>query len=441
MTIDPNDLFTRLVTFTESVADYLSGRWTLYQLLLIALCFLVALLLSRRIEPALVDRARTIHGNPDILRVLVALLRRSEWVLFLILLWFLRAILLESTWPSRTYLISVAITLAFAWLVTAVLTRAIRNRTLARVIAILAFAYIAVDILDLKHGVTTFLDSLALQLGSIRISLLLVLNTVVVTALLLWFASIAGRIAENQVQRLEDLSPSVRVLTGKIIRIGLVAAAIVIAVTSTGIDLTAFTLLSGAIGVGLGFGLQKVVSNFVSGIIILGDKSIKPGDTIELGETFGWIQELRARYVSVITRDGREYLIPNEDFITQQVVNWSYSDSFVRLDVDFGVSYHSDPHEVIRIAVETTSKVDRIVTSKPPVCWMTAFGSSSLDFKLRFWIEDPKAGLTNIRGQVLLALWDAFKKADISIPFPHREIIMKTPVDIRTASDRGKDQN
>jgi small-conductance mechanosensitive channel len=207
-----------------------------------------------------------------------------------------------------------------------------------------------------------------------------------------------------------------------------------------GIDLTAFTVLSGAVGVGIGFGLQKVVSNFISGIIILMDESIKPGDTISLGETFGWIRELRARFVSVVTRDGREFLIPNEDFITREVINWSFSDKFVRLDVPFGVSYDADPHEVVRVAIEAAASVERVDgTRRPPVCWLTAFGDSSLDFLLRFWISDPQMGLTNIRGKILMALWDAFKEHDISIPYPHREVIMKTPIRVspEDASGRG----
>ena len=202
---------------------------------------------------------------------------------------------------------------------------------------------------------------------------------------------------------------------------------VLIAMSELGIDLSALTILSGAVGVGIGFGLQKVVSNFISGIIILMDQSIKPGDTISLGETFGWIRELRARFVSVVTRDGREFLIPNEDFVTTQVVNWSFSDRYVRLDVPFGVSYDADPHEVSRVAIEAASSVDRVdTTRKKPVCWMTAFGESSIDFKLRFWIEDPQQGLTNIRGKVMLALWDGFKDAGISIPYPHREVIVRS---------------
>ena len=170
---------------------------------------------------------------------------------------------------------------------------------------------------------------------------------------------------------------------------------------------------------------QKVVSNFISGIIILLDRSIKPGDTISLGDTFGWIRELSARFVSVVTRDGREHLIPNENFITQEVINWSFSNDLIRLDVPFGVSYESDPHEVSAMAIAAAAGVPRVLSSNKPVCWMTDFGESSIDFVLRFWINDPQNGLTNIRGKVLLALWDVFKQNGVKIPYPHREIIMQ----------------
>ena len=184
-----------------------------------------------------------------------------------------------------------------------------------------------------------------------------------------------------------------------------------------------FVYLGTAIGVGLGFGLQAIASNFISGIIILMDRSIKPGDTITLGETFGWIRELRARFVSVVTRDGKEYLIPNEDLITGQVVNWSHSDEFVRLDIFFGTSYGCDPHQVRKLAVEAALSVDRVLgPPKNAVCHIVGFGDSSVDYILRFWISDPTAGLTNIRGNVYLALWDIFKANNISIPFPQREV-------------------
>jgi small-conductance mechanosensitive channel len=207
------------------------------------------------------------------------------------------------------------------------------------------------------------------------------------------------------------------------LQVVLYTSAFVVALRVVGVDLTGLAVLSGAIGVGLGFGLQKVVSNLVSGIIILLDKSIKPGDVISLGETFGWINALGARYVSVVTRDGREYLIPNEDLITGQVVNWSHSSDFVRLDIFFGTAYGDDPHQVRALAIEAAASVDRVLAHpKPPVCHIVGFGDSSVDYILRFWISDPTGGLTNIRGNVYLALWDIFKANGISVPFPQREV-------------------
>jgi small-conductance mechanosensitive channel len=152
---------------------------------------------------------------------------------------------------------------------------------------------------------------------------------------------------------------------------------------------------------------------------------------ISLGETFGWINSLGARYVSVVTRDGKEYLIPNEDLITGQVVNWSHSNEFVRLDIYFGVSYRDDPHLVRRIAIEAASGVERVLTSRAPVCHIVGFGDSSVDYILRFWITDPTGGLTNIRGNVYLALWDAFKEHGVTIPFPQREVrLLDQPVHV-----------
>jgi small-conductance mechanosensitive channel len=289
----------------------------------------------------------------------------------------------------------------------------------------------AASILGVVDDVTAILDRVGFSIGGTRITLLLVLQSIVFVGGLLWLALKTGNFFDKRIQQVDELTPSLRVLLGKILRIALVILAVTIAMQSLGINLTALTVLSGAVGVGIGFGLQKVVSNFISGMIILLDESIKPGDTITVGETFGWIRELRARFVSVVTRDGREYLIPNEDFITTQVINWSFSDRYVRLDVPFGVSYDSDPHQVVDIAIAAASSVDRVVAGfRPPVCWMTEFGDSSINFLLRFWIEDPQQGLTNIRGKVMMALWDAFKENDIKIPFPHREVIMKTPVTV-----------
>jgi small-conductance mechanosensitive channel len=417
---------------------FVLSEWTFYQLGIIAVGYIFASFIASRTEPAMETRARRIKGNPDLLRVIIAFMRRLKWLFFILWLWLANVILTRATWPSQRWLVSTALTLAAAWFIISVLTKIIRNPSLSRMVAIVSWGYLALYATGLDGPVLSTLDSAAVNLGATRLSLLIILKAVVLTVALIWIATLIGNVLSHWVQRSGDLTPSFKVLISKVIKIGLIMIAGTVALSATGIDLTALTIFSGAVGVGIGFGLQKVVSNFISGIIILLDKSIKPGDTITLGDTFGSIRDLRSRFVSVITRDGKEYLIPNEDFISQQVVNWSFSSDYVRIDVDFGTSYDSNPHDVVRIAIETASAVPRVANDyQVPACWMTAFGASSLDFRLRFWISDPANGLTNIRGQVLMALWDAFKHAGIAIPFPHREIIMKTPVEIQRSPGVG----
>ena len=278
---------------------------------------------------------------------------------------------------------------------------------------------------NVHEAVGAFLDDLAFEFGDFRISIMTIISALVVIGVLLTLARIGSTTTATTIRRNEDISPSMQVLAVKAVQITLYGFAFFIGINTVGIDLSGLAILTGAIGVGLGFGLQKVISNLVSGVIILLDKSIKPGDVISLGETFGWIQTLGARYASVITRDGKEYLIPNEDLITNQVVNWSHSNDYVRLDIFFGTAYSDDPHKVRELAIEAATTVERVLDyPKRPVCHIVGFGDSSVDYILRFWIKDPTGGLTNIRGGVYLALWDAFKANNISIPFPQREVRM-----------------
>jgi small-conductance mechanosensitive channel len=423
--MSPDTFIAALQSWATLVLSYLTAPWFAYQLAIIVVLFGLAKLLSLRVEPRLEARAREIRGHPGLLRVVVAMLRRIEWIFFSLFLFIALTVMRSVTWPSRSHFIAIALSLSLAWLFVAVLSRVIRNRLVARTLTWLAWIYVALVILGFDDEAGSFLDSMALPLGEVRLSLLLILKAVLLLIATIWVAVILGRYFDEQVQKSDELTPSIRVLIGKVAKFGLILVAGTIALSSVGIDLSAFTVFTGAVGLGLGFGLQKVISNFISGIIILLDKSIKPGDTISLEGTFGWIRELRARFVSVVTRDGREYLIPNEDFITNRVVNWSFSDELVRLDVDFGVSYDADPHEVSKLAIEAAMTVGRVEDSRRPVCWLTGFGDSSLDFVLRFWIRDPQQGLTNVRGKVLLALWDTFKENNVNIPYPHREIIMK----------------
>ena len=434
--MDIEALKAKALEYGEIALGYVGHPELLFQIGLIIVLYIPSWFLSNRVEPLLEKQARKIKGMPGTLRIIVAFLRRMEWLFFVILLGIAYILTSAFHWPEKNYLIYSAMLLSVAWLSISVVSHAIRKRLIRRVFTFTVWALVAASILGITDDITGTLNSISLgfKMGDEPFTVLSLLKAVIFIGVLLWLAVKAGNFFDNRIQQVDELTPSLRVLLGKILRIALVVLAVTIAMQSVGINLTALTVLSGAVGVGIGFGLQKVVSNFISGMIILLDESIKPGDTITLGETFGWIRELRARFVSVVTRDGREYLIPNEDFITTQVINWSFSDKYVRLDVPFGVSYDSDPHQVIDVAIQAAADVDRVEARyRPPVCWMTEFGDSSINFLLRFWIDDPQQGLTNIRGQVMLALWDAFKANDIKIPFPHREVIMRTPVTVTQA--------
>jgi len=427
METDPTPILQELQALAQQARMFLESLmrpgWRLYQIGLLLGLMALAQLVAWRLHGRLHAWLRTREGWPRWrLRAALILLRRLRLIVFVVLAWSLVLVMRELTWPSRSYLIGIAATLATAWLVIGLAARLVRNPVLRRLVSWGLWIYATLYVLGLTEETATVLDNLSLSVGEVRLSALTLLRAAIVTAVLFTAARLVARSSAARIRSDEDISPSMQVLIVKVMQVALYGAALFIGLKAVGFDLTGLAFLSGAIGVGLGFGLQKVVSNLVSGVIILLDKSIKPGDVISLGETFGWINALGARYVSVVTRDGKEFLIPNEDLITSQVVNWSHSNEFVRLDIYFGTSYGDDPHKVREIAVEAARSVSRVLSSRPPVCHIVGFGDSSVDYILRFWITDPTQGLTNVRGAVYLALWDAFQDNGISIPFPQREV-------------------
>ena len=387
-------------------------------------CFVLAFLLRRWIAPRVLEWMRTLEGWPKWrLRTLLVIQKRLQLIFFVILSWMSVGIMAQvRTFPSWRNLLVLAATIATAVLLVSVATRLVRNRFLRRIVTWGLWIYVTLYYLGMVEAFSDFLDGMAVEFGDFRLSALAIVKALVVTGILFTVARLISTTTSSRIRENEDISPSMRVLAVKMLQIVLYGSAFFIGLKAVGFDLTGLAVLSGAIGVGLGFGLQKVVSNLVSGVIILLDKSIKPGDVISLGDTFGWINSLGARYVSVVTRDGKEYLIPNEDLITGQVVNWSHSNEFVRLDIFFGTAYGDDPHKVRKLAIEAATSVNRVLKTRPAVCHIVGFGDSSVDYILRFWIRDPTEGLTNIRGNVYLALWDTFRENDISIPFPQREV-------------------
>ena len=267
-----------------------------------------------------------------------------------------------------------------------------------------------------------FLDSLAVILGDVRISASTVLKGVLALAILLWIAGVLSQFLERRIRSVPNLTPSIQELFAKLFKVVLIAIAFIVALDIVGIDLTAFALFGGAVGVGIGFGLQKIVANLISGIILLLDKSVKPGDVIEIGGEIGWINSLGARYVSVVTHDGVEHLIPNEILISERVSNWSYSNQEMRLKLPVGMSYSCDPRLARDLCIEAAAECERVLKTPPPSCLLRGFGDNSVDLDVNFWINDPKKGVANVKSDVLFRIWDKFKAANIEIPFPQRDL-------------------
>lgn len=314
--------------------------------------------------------------------------------------------------------------LLLAWIFIRLLVQIIDHKLARNVIAFTIWGLAALSILGILDQTTTTLDAIGFNIGDFRLSALTVTKGLLGIFILLYGALFAANLLERKISNSRSLTPSSRVLISKISRVALIVTAVLIGLTSAGIDLSLFAVFSGAVGLGIGFGLQKVISNLFSGMLLLMDQSIKPGDIIEMDGTFGWVNHMGARYTELVTRDNKSYLVPNEEFITQHVVNWSHGNTLVRVETKFGVHYDSDPYQVRQLAIEAAGKPDRVVDSPNPVCHLVEFGDSSLNFVLRYWIKDAEKGIVNTKGDVMLALWDALKEHDIKIPYPHREVFV-----------------
>lgn len=324
-----------------------------------------------------------------------------------------------------TYLLSIASSLFAAWLFIRLAVGLLPNRELAKLIAGAAWTLAALNILGLLDPIITVLDGAKLPLGEIELSVLSLFTGIISFGVLIWGAFALSRLLERQLKTMQSVPPSVRALLSKVGKIVLVSLAFLISLNATGIDLTALAVFGGALGVGIGFGLQKVVGNFISGIILLMDRSIKPGDVIETGGTYGTINRLSARYTSVITRDGTEYLIPNEDMITQPVVNWSHSHRLVRRRIPVQVAYESDIHKAMALMVDAANEESRVLKNPEPRTLMRGFGENGVDLELRMWIDDPQNGVSNIASAVMLKIWDKFHAEDIEFPYPQRVVHIK----------------
>ena len=253
-----------------------------------------------------------------------------------------------------------------------------------------------------------------------------VVKGMVALFVVIWGAAIVSDFLENRINRIRRLRVTTRALFGKIAQIVTYIIAFLLALDIIGIDLTALTIFSGAVGIGLGFGLQKIASNFMSGLILLFEKTISPDDIIELMDgTSGHIRRTGARFTLLETFDGKEIMIPNEEFITNRVTNLTYTNKQGRINIRVGVSYDSDIHQARRLMLEVALAHPKCLTDPAPLCSLTEFADSAVMFTLSFWVEDVNDGTREPQSEVMFAIWDAFRAHGIKMPYPHREVYLR----------------
>ena len=292
---------------------------------------------------------------------------------------------------------------------------------------------IAADYLGWLDPIIGTLDSIGMAAGRSRITLWSILKLLFTLTLFVLVAAWISRWIERRLKKLSNFAPSTRIGIAKFANAFLIGLSILMGLNAAGVDLTALTVLTGAIGLGLGFGLQSIAANFVSGFVLLMDRSIKPGDVISLSgqsgtstENFGWVQELRGRYVVVRDRDGVEMLVPNQQLISNAVINWSYTDPRIRLKLPVRVSYRDDPELALRLLLAACEGQSRVLREPAPVSRLMHFSDSGIELELRFWISDPQEGVNNVRSEVNRTIWRLFKEHKVTIPVAQREIVVQS---------------
>lgn len=313
--------------------------------------------------------------------------------------------------------------------------------------AALSIALPLVAALHLSQEAIAVLSAEGLDFGGIRITPWFAIKSIAIVGGLFWGAQKLGDLLAVTMANERVLTRSGSALFNKLLRAALFAAAAILSLAFLGVDTTALAVLSGAIGLGLGFGLQKVVSNYVAGLILLLDRSIKPGDVIELdfgtGPVRGEVTELAGRFTAITLRSGTETLIPNEFLISTAVNNWSHSSRNVQVRLPVGVAYSTDVERAMALSAGAAARAPRVLPYPAPVCLIVGFGDSAVEFEVRFWISDSESGVKNVSSGVYLEVWKSFRENGIEIPFPQRDLHIRSSIDLprrKTDSAGSSDQ-
>jgi small-conductance mechanosensitive channel len=333
--------------------------------------------------------------------------------------------LIAASWPwmpLARLMVGLVEALAVAMLAATVLRGLNLPRWAAWTLAALAFTAILSSAIGGFAVVETTLDRVGIQVGQRRFSLLSALTFGLTVLLLFAGVRAINRVLSHMIGSARGFDPTQKLLVQKLAAIAVVVLAFFIGIDLLEIDLTMFAVFSGAFGLAIGFGLQKTIGNLIAGIILLMDRSIKPGDVIVVGDSFGWVNRIGVRAVSVITRDGKEHLIPNENLMTQEVENWSYTDRNVRVRIPVTVAYDCDLKLAQELMLRAAAESPRVLGNPKTNVWLTAFGETGVEHEILAWISDPESGVGNVRSDVLNRLWLLFNEHGIQIPYPVRDI-------------------
>lgn len=394
----------------------------------------LGLLLGGRIRKNIAGTKTVLEDQTIIRNLINHIAPFTSNIIIVMVLWVIVAIG-EATIQYQSHLFRLVASLLTAWVVIRIISSFIRNKLLASLISWTVWIVGVLIAFDQLDPITGLLDEVAINFGTVHISLLSIVNGIVLLAIMLLMVVTVSNQIEKYIGRVTDLSPSLQVLIVKLTKIGLSTLAVLILINSFGIDLTALAVFGGALGIGIGLGLQKVISNLFSGILLLLDKSIKPNDVISVGETFGWVEKLGVRFTSVRTRDGIEHIIPNEELISQRVESWSHSDKSVRLRIPIGISYNSDLNLAMDLCIDAAKQVARVNSEPAPRCLLRAFGDNSLNLEIRVWVDDMTLGRGSVISEILILVWERFQEHDIQVPYPQRDLHLKSikaPIDFNS---------
>ncbi|WP_310491926.1 mechanosensitive ion channel family protein [Dechloromonas sp.] len=296
-----------------------------------------------------------------------------------------------------------------------------------RIIAAVVWSWLALYITDLAPDVIDALESVQFHVGKQHIDLWTVLRGVATVFLTVVFALWIAGVIEARLMGVETLDGNLRIVGVRVAKAGLTVIAILASLGLVGIDMTALSVFTGALGVGLGFGLQKIASNYVSGFIILLDRSIRIGNVVQVGADAGEVTQITTRYTVLKNPGGSEFIVPNETLISTTVQNQTYSNAQLRLTTSVGVAYDSDLDLAVRLMTEAAAAQERVLADPPPKVFLTQFADSSINLELGFWIDDPEKGKGNIVSDINFAIWRTFKANGVAIPFPQREVRLLNP--------------